>query len=119
MFLLDEGSNVHPVPHALYVALVRGQASAPSLAGQTLRLADWYVRLKNGEPDTVVNETYSVVRFDVQGSVDRSEMPAAPVVQDADWPTLAERERMHALLFGEPASSAADGPTPCAASAVH
>ena len=119
VFLLDEGGNVHPVPHALYVALARGQASAPSLAGQALRLADWYVRLKNGEPDTVVNETYSRLRFDAQGWVDRAAMPAAPGVQDAGYPTLAERERMRALLFGEPASSAADGPTPCAASAVN
>ena len=119
VFLLDEGGDVHPVPPALYVALARGQASAPSLAGRTLRLADWYVRLKGGEPDTVVNETYSLVRFDAQGSVDRAAMPAAPVVQDADWPTLTERERMRALLFAVPASSAADGPTPCAASAVN
>ena len=119
VFLLDEGGDVHPVPHALYVALTRGQASAPSLAGQTLRLADWYVRLKGGEPDTVVNETYDQLRFDAQGWVDRAAMPAAPVVQDANGPTLAERERMHALLFGAPTSTAADGTTPCAASAVN
>ncbi len=104
VFLLDEAGDVHPVPHALYVALARGQASAPSLAGQTFRLADWYVRLKGGEPDTVVNETYSRLRFDAQGQVDRAATPAAPVVPDADVPTLAERERMHALLLGAPAS---------------
>ena len=68
VFLLDEDSGVHPVPHALYVALASGLASVPALADQTLRLADWYVRLKDGEPDTVVNETYSLVRFDAQGS---------------------------------------------------
>jgi hypothetical protein len=119
VFLLDEGGDVHPVPHALYVALARGQASAPSLAGRTLRLADWYVRLKGGDPDTIVNETYSRLRFDAQGWVDRAAMPAVPVVQDADAPTLAERERIHALLFVEPASTAADGTTPCAASAVN
>jgi hypothetical protein len=77
------------------------------------------VRLKGGEPDTVVNETYSRLRFDAQGWVDRAAVPAAPVVRDADAPTLAERERMHALLFGKPASTAADGPEPCAASAVN
>lgn len=119
VFLLDEAGDVHPVPHALYVALARGQASAPSLAGQTLRLADWYVRLKGGEPDTVVNETYSRLRFDAQGQVDRAATPAAPVIPDADVPTLAERERMYALLLGAPASTAADGTTPCAASAVN
>ena len=103
VFLLDGAGNVHPLPHALYVALARGQASAPSLAGQTLRMADWFVRLNGGKPDTVVNETYSRLRFDAQGWVDRAAMAAEPAVADADSPTLAERERMHALLFGAPA----------------
>ena len=108
VFLLDRGSGVHAVPHALYVALASAQASAPALAGQTLRLADWYVRLKDGEPDTVVNETYSLVRLDAQGRVDWATTPAthphrpdvASVPEDAGWPTSAERERMRALLFG-------------------
>ena len=108
VFLLDEGSGVHAVPHALYVALARAQASAPALAHRTLRLADWYVRLKAGAPDTVVNETYSLVRFDAQGRVDWATTPAthphrpdvASVPEDAAWPTAAERERMRALLFG-------------------
>ena len=108
VFLLDEGSGVHPVPHALYVALARGQATAPALSGQTLRLADWYVRLKDEAPDTIANETYSMVRFDAQGRVDwtttaashpdRTDVKTAP--EDAGWPTSAERERMLELLFG-------------------
>ena len=118
VFLLDQSGDVHPVPHALYVPLARGEASAPSLAGQTLRLADWYVRLKNGEPDTVVNETYSRLRFDAQGWVHRDAMPATPVLQDTHWPTLSERERMRALLFGGPTSPTADRVAPIAASAV-
>ena len=85
VFLLDEGGGVHAVPHALYVALARGEASAAALAGQTLRLADWYVRLKDGEPDTVVNETYSLVRFDAQGlSIGprhRLRIPTAPMLR--------------------------------------
>ena len=100
VFLLDHAGGVHSVPHALYVALARHEALAPALAGQTLRLADWYVRLKrSGEPDVVVNETYGVVRADVQGRVDWTAATA-----DAGWPTPAERERMRALLF-EPAAS--------------
>ena len=108
VFLLDQDSGVHPVPHALYVALASAHALAPALAGQTLRLADWYVRLKNGVPDIVVNETYTLVRFDVQGRIDWATTPAthphrpdvATVSEDAAWPTVAERERMRALLFG-------------------
>ena len=100
VFLLDDAGGVHAVPHALYVALARHEAHAPTLAGQTLRLADWYVRLKpSGEPDVVVNETYGVVRADAQGRVDWTAAPA-----DAGWPTAAERERMHAMLFETHAS---------------
>ena len=118
VFLLDEGSGVHPVPHALYVALARGQATAPALAGQTLRLADWYVRLKEGTPDTIANETYGRVRFDAQGRVNWSTTPASnlhqtdvkTVTDDAGWPTSAERERMLELLFG--AAGQTDSPRP-------
>ena len=112
VFLLDESSGVHPVPHALYVALARGEATAEALAGQTLRLADWYVRLKGGAPNVVVNENYSLVRFDAQGRVDPAHAPAAAqtsaaALENPAWPTAAERYRMRALLFGEAESPAA------------
>lgn len=94
IFLLDVDGVVHPLPHALYIALARQEALAPSLEGQTLRLADWYVRLKDGEPETVVNETYGVYQIDAQGRVNVVKTPA-----DAGWPTVAERERMRNLLF--------------------
>jgi len=107
VFMLDENSEVHPLPHALYVALVRGQASADALAGQTLRLADWYVRMKDGAPDTVVNETYTQIRFDSQGKVDWNTRPSAfsqhshqlSEPEHANWPSAAERERMQETLF--------------------
>lgn len=38
------------MPHSLYVALARHEVVVPALTGQTLRLADWYVRLKSGDP---------------------------------------------------------------------
>lgn len=117
VFLLDAAAGVHAIPHALYVALARAQATAPALAGQTLRLADWYVRLKDGEPDKVVNETYSLVRFDPQGRVDWAGTPAAHprrpgvavVSDDVGWPSVAEHEHMRALLFG-----GTDSPVPSA-----
>jgi len=95
VFLLDEAGGVHAVAHALYVALARHEATAPMLAGRTLRLADWYVRLQGGEPQTVVNETYSVVQVDALGQFESVLAPA-----EAGWPTPAERQRMLALLFG-------------------
>ena len=99
-FLLDQAGGVHALPHALYVALARGEASAPTQAGQVLHLADWHVRLKDGEPDAVINETYSLVNVDAQGRIESMEAPA-----EARWPTAAQRARMHALLFGPTASA--------------
>lgn len=96
VFLLDEGGAIHPLPHALYVALARQEAFAPSLAGQTLRLADWYVRLKDDEPETVVAETYGVYRIDAQGRGKFAKVP-----DSAGWPTVDERERMRTLLFAD------------------
>ena len=111
-FLLDASSGVHAVPHALYDALARGMATAESMAGQTMRLAEWHVRLKGGAPDTVVTETYRLVRFDAQGRVDPAHPPtAAPAPattpENAAWPTAAERDRMLELLFGKARSSGA------------
>ena len=77
------------------MALARGEATTPALAGQTLRLADWYVRLKEGAPDSVANETYSLVRFDAKGRIEQTRTPT----EDAAWPTVAERARMRELLF--------------------
>ncbi len=100
VFLLDEAGGVHAVPHTLYVALARHEATAPMLVGQTMRVADWYVRLKAGQPDAVINETYTVVRVDSQGRVESLAAPA-----DAGWPTPAERERMNAVLFATAGSA--------------
>jgi hypothetical protein len=106
VFLLDESSGVHAIPHALYVALARGEATLAAMAGQNLRLADWFVRLKGGAPDVVVNETYSLVRFDAQGRVDPAHAPSAAqtqgaAVENAAWPSAAERGQMRELLFSD------------------
>ena len=125
VFLLDESSGVHVLPHALYVALASGEAAAKALAGQSLRLADWYVRLKGGAPDTVVNETYSVVRFDAEGRVAPAHaatatQTAAAVLENAAWPSTAERNRMRELLFGDAKTSGASPSTaPTGGTASH
>lgn len=98
VFLLDEQGVIHPLPHRLYVSLVRGQATAPHFAGQTLRLAEWYVRLHNSVPDTVVNETYTLLTFDAEGRID---WPATPDQERAALPSAEERTRMLARLFGD------------------
>lgn len=101
VFLLDPEGGVHPLPHGLYVALARGTALAPTLAGGSFRLADWYVRLKGGAPDAVVNETYALLRIDHEGRARTEPAPA-----DTGWPTAAERERMDAALFRPDATAA-------------
>lgn len=106
IFLLADDGTVHPLPHALYTALARGQASAPTLAGQVLRVADWYVRLKEGAPDQVVNEQYSLLRFDDQGRIDLAASPAprpqlageAAALEEDSWPTAAQHAQMRRLL---------------------
>ncbi|TCS71752.1 hypothetical protein EDC61_10895 [Sulfuritortus calidifontis] len=107
VFLLDDAGTVHPLPHALYVALARGEAVAPDFAGRTLRLAEWYVRLKDGEPETVANETWGLVAFDAEGRVDWRASPAfhprrpgeASAPMTAALPTAQERTRMLDLIF--------------------
>lgn len=98
VFLLDEQGAIHPLPHRIYVSLVRGQASAPHFAGQTLRLAEWYVRLQQGTPETVVNETYTLLAFDAEGRID---WPATPDHARDALPSAEERTRMLGLLFGD------------------
>lgn len=106
-FLLDQHGAVHPLPHRVYVALARGEAAIPQFAGQTLRLAEWYVRLQAGEPESVANETYALLTIDREGRADwsatpsfHSHRPGSPEAPEtAALPSSAERESMQALLF--------------------
>ena len=112
--LLDSLEAVHPLPHTLYVALARGEGIAPDYAGQTMTLADWYVRLRNGEPDVVVNETYTPITFDAQGKADWTadvpgmgrETASSREAEQAWWPTAAQRDKMRAALFAGALSQA-------------
>jgi len=56
-FLTDAG--VLPILHDCYADLVGGEATSSEFAGQTPRLADWYVRMEDDVPQQVVNETNS------------------------------------------------------------
>jgi hypothetical protein len=108
VFLLDVQGAFHPLPHRLYVELVRGEAVNPQLAGQTVRLAEWYVRMEHDTPETVVKETYGLLTFDAEGRVDWAATPsfhphrdsAVLASESVSLPTPEERERMLDLLFG-------------------
>ncbi len=97
VFLLDDTGKPHPLPHPVFVALARGAATAPEFACQTLRVAEWYVRLRDGEPEAVVNEQYHYLTFDAEGRLD---WHATPPADDQALPTAAERAGLHGMLFG-------------------
>lgn len=67
-FLLDTG-QIEPLPHAQYVKLLRGESTLTDYANQTVRVADWYVEVRDGRPCSVHNETYSLLHFDEHGRV--------------------------------------------------
>lgn len=109
VFLIDADGSIHPLPHTLYVALTQDEAAAPEFAGQTLRLADWYVRLDAGTPAAVVNETHGLMTFDAEGRADWQATPsfhphrdnARLASESASLPSPEERARMRRLIFGE------------------
>ena len=90
------GEDVIPIPHDCYVSLVDGKSVACELFNQTLRLADWYVRVEKEVPKQVVNETYSWLVFDQHGRLD---LHAAYAIEESPLPTESERERIKQLLF--------------------
>lgn len=91
--------GVQPVPHDYYVDLVRGKSTSREVAGRTLRLADWYVRMEDDVPQLVVNETYSWLVFDAAGRVD---LHAARDIEASPLPTQAERDEIERSLFAVP-----------------
>ncbi len=93
-YLTDEA--VLPVPHDCFVSLVEGKEVACEFFNQTFRLADWYVRVENGVPKQVVNETYSWLVFDQHGQLD---LHAAHAIEESPLPTETERERIKQQLF--------------------
>lgn len=69
--MLEDG-KVRPVPQRDYVRLLRGEVHLPQHANKPVRVADWYVDVRDGRPASVVNETYSVLHLDARGAIDWS-----------------------------------------------
>lgn len=69
IFFLSSSEDVRQIDQDEYVRLVRGEQAAPAYAGQRIRVADWYVALRNGRFAEVENETYSFLSFDCTGRV--------------------------------------------------
>jgi hypothetical protein len=88
LFLLEGNEQAVPLDHDRYVALVRRQASAPEFAGRRFILVDWYLRLADGQPQAVVNETCSWLVFDAAGRPDRHAahaITAPALAAQAQW----------------------------------
>ena len=89
------------------MALARGEAISPSLAGRSFRAADWYVRMDGHTPSEVVNEWYRWMRFDDTGRSDpagteprnSTEDTAPNNVDPSALPTPEERALIYQTLF--------------------
>lgn len=94
-FILTE-AEVFPLAHDCYVELVRGEAISKEFSGQTLRLADWYVRMDNDSPKKVVNENYSWLVIDEFG---RADLHAAKAIETTPLPSHDKRDEIKRCLF--------------------
>ncbi len=108
VFLLDD-SGVRPLAHDRYVALVRGEATAPEFSSHRFILVDWYLRLACGQPEAIVSETCSWLVFDARGAVDPH---AAHAIDGVAAPTEAQWTTLRALVFGNTVASSDAGVTP-------
>jgi Ca2+-transporting ATPase len=109
LFLADMQGQVAPLAHERYVALVRRQVSAPEFAGRRFILVDWYLRLVDKQPQSVVSETCSWLVFNAQGWLD---LQAALATGDAAMPTSAQWAQIRALVFGGAPPPRARAPFP-------
>lgn len=102
IFFLTPTHEIVPVPHECYVQLVRGETTLPHYAGLTMRVADWYIEKKDaGQSALVVNETYSIIVFHDNGSIDWSRCcPPGKATGDAQiWSLSAqEKARLQTLI---------------------
>lgn len=124
LFFLPDSGELEPVPQDDYVRLVRGEQRVPKYAGRKIRVADWYVKVAQGIPAEVENETYTFLEFDQAGRVALHGLPGdeacawprgredtaadEPAGQgnlpaEGRWlPTGAEREQIRNVIFTSP-----------------
>lgn len=92
VFLPEHGPAVPIVQHE-YARLLAGDARFPEFASQCVRIADWYVEMRDRRPGSLVGQTYSKLRFDHRGSV-------AEIGPEASWlPSDDDRALLQELLY--------------------
>ncbi|HJW26676.1 MAG TPA: hypothetical protein VJ576_17395 [Rhodocyclaceae bacterium] len=122
IFFLPDSGKLEPVPQDEYVRPVRGERPMATYAGRRIRVADWYVKVSEGAPTEVENETYTFLEFDQEGRVALHGLPGDEACawprgredtaagepsgqgsspQEGRWlPTEEERERIRNMIFG-------------------
>lgn len=75
IFFFPESGVPEAVAQQDYVRLLRHEAARPDFSGQTLRVADWYVHTEASHPPRIENETYSFLRFNQAGEVEKAVAP--------------------------------------------
>ena len=99
LFIVFPAGRIEPLPHDQYLRLLRGELALLRHASQTLRIADWYLEIRDGRPVSLVNETYSRLRFDARGRV----CPPHEGSAEYAWmPGETERKAIRMLVFAEP-----------------
>ena len=102
IFFVPERGPATPISQDDYAQLVRGELQLRHLAGQRVRVADWYAEMADGRPAKVIDETYSALRLDEQGRV--SEIEA----EGSSLPGTSERSLLEQLLFTSGSDDAHD-----------
>ncbi len=106
IFFLSPTAGIQQVTQHDYARLVNGEASDPGYAGQTVRVADWYVKVGDDRRVVIENETYSLVSFDPSGHVLRpaadEEAVSAYCPQGGEVETFKEQENMRGSNIEQP-----------------
>lgn len=106
IFFLPPTSTIRQLDQHDYARLVRGESTDLQYAGQTVRVADWYVKVGNGLPVAIENETYSLLSFDSSGRVLRpntdEEAAVAYCPQGGEMETFKEQENMRGSNVEQP-----------------
>jgi hypothetical protein len=90
VFLCPSPNEVVPVPHDVYVALMRKQQSLTQHAGQQVRLAILYVAMHDGRPVEAVNAHYSLLDFDEAGYASPHGGSFSPEQNQAFWQAVEQ-----------------------------
>ena len=89
IFVVTDDGQIEPLPQPQYAKLLRGDIQLPRYANRAVRIADWFVEIKDDRPVGLINETYSLVHLDEHGRVRRRHERHGARVNRAFYDALA------------------------------